>query len=402
MTAKADRKPPIYLDYHATTPVDPRVAKVMLHYITTEFGNASSTDHIYGDRAAKAVSQARSQVAELVGASAREVIFTSGATESINLAIQGTILKQIKNDNKPRIAFSLLEHKAVLDTCQAISSAGALRAIAKKGLAELIHLKVDSQGRLDLKHLEQVCKQGLSLLCVMAANNEIGNIYPVREIGEIAQKYNIPFLCDASQAIGKIPIDFEQWGITYLAISGHKFYAPKGVGALVVRKEHQLEPIIFGGGHQKGMRSGTLNVPGIVSLGEACRLRQLEMEQDEKAIALLRNKLQHLLQVKIPNLVVNGDINFRLAGNLHISIPGIPNSAVIARIRDRLAISTGSACSSGVAAPSHVLRAMNLSEELIEGSLRIGLGKFTTEAEIERSAEIISDAVKRIDRLMSI
>ena len=182
------------------------------------------------------------QVAELVGASAREVIFTFGATESINLAIQGTVLKQIKNDNKPRIAFSPLEHKAILDTCQ---------AIAKKGLAELTQLKIDSQGKLDLEHLEQVCKQGLSLLCVMAANNEIGNIYPVREIGGIAQKYNIPFLCDASQAVGKIPINFEQWGISYLAISGHKFYAPKGVGALVVRKGHQLKPIIFGGGHQK-------------------------------------------------------------------------------------------------------------------------------------------------------
>ncbi len=392
MIAKADFKHPIYLDYHSTTPVDPRVAELMLHYMSTEFGNASSTDHVYGDRAAKAVSKARSQVAELVGASPREVIFTSGATESINLAIQGTIFKHIDNKNKPRIAFSPLEHKAVLDTCQ---------AIATKGLAELIYFKIDSQGKIDLEHLEKVCKQGLSLLCVMAANNEIGNIYPIHKIGEIAQKYEVPFLCDASQAAGKISIDFEQWGITYLAISGHKFYAPKGVGALIVKKGHQLEPIIFGGGHQKGMRSGTLNVPGIVGLAEACRLRQLEMTEDEQAITLLRDKLQNLLQDKIPNIVVNGDLNSRLAGNLHISIPEIPNSAIIARIRDHLAISTGSACSSGVAAPSHVLRAMNLSEELIEGSLRIGLGKFTTEEEIERSAEIIFDAVKKIDRLMS-
>ena len=235
----------------------------------------------------------------------------------------------------------------------------------------------------------------------MAANNEVGNIYPVREIGAIARKYEIPFLCDASQAAGKISIDFEQWGISYLAISGHKFYAPKGVGALIVKKGHQLEPIIFGGGHQKGMRSGTLNVPGIMGLGEACRLRRLEMAEDEQAIALLRDKLQNLLQEKIPNLVVNGDITSRLAGNIHISIPEIPNSAVIARIRDRLAISTGSACSTGVAAPSHVLRAMKLSEELIEGSLRIGLGKFTSKEEIERSAEIISEAVAKIERLMS-
>lgn len=389
MTLKVSDNSPIYLDYHATTPVDPRVANLMLHHMTTVFGNSSSTDHIYGDKAAKAVSLARREVAQLVGASPREVIFTSGATESINLAIQGTILKQIDNINKPRIAVSPLEHKAVLDTCQ---------AIAKKGFTELIYLKVDAQGRLNLEDLEQVCQQGLSLLCVMAANNEIGNIYPVQEIGKIAQKYGISFLCDASQAVGKIPLNFEQWGITYLAISGHKFYAPKGIGALIVRKGHHLEPIIFGGGHQKGLRSGTLNVLGIVGLGEACRLSKLEMAEDEKAIALLRNKLQNLLQEKIPNLVVNGDLTSRLAGNLHISIPGIPNSAIIARIRDQLAISTGSACSSGVTSPSHVLRAINLSDELIEGSLRIGLGKFTTDKEIEKSIEIISHAVNLISQ----
>ena len=236
MIFKDSHNLPIYLDYHSTTPVDSRVANLMLHYMTTVFGNASSTDHIYGDKAAQAISQAKNQVGELVGASAREVIFTSGATESINLVIQGTRFKRLNNKNKPRIAFSSLEHKAVLDTCQAMS---------KKGLAELIHLKVDSKGRLDLEHLEQVSKQGLSLLCVMAANNEIGNIYPIQEIGQIAQQYNIPFLCDASQAVGKISIDFEQWGITYLAISGHKFYAPKGIGALIVRKGHHLKPIIF-------------------------------------------------------------------------------------------------------------------------------------------------------------
>lgn len=399
MSSTATHNSPIYLDYHATTPVDHRVADRMLYYMTTAFGNASSTDHIYGDEAAKAVSEARRQVAELVGASSKEVVFTSGATESINLAIQGTILKHLQNSSKPRIAVSPVEHKAVLDTCQAISKRSAKRC-AKQGKAEIINLQVDSLGRLNLEHLEQVCKQGLSLLCVMAANNEIGNIYPIREIGEIAQKHNIPFLCDASQAVGKIPIDFERWGITYLAISGHKFYAPKGVGALIVRKGHHLEPIIFGGGHQQGLRSGTLNVPGIVGLGEACRLRQLEMEEDEKAIAQLRDKLQKLLQDKIPNLVINGDLASRLAGNLHISIPGIPNSAVIARVRNQLAISTGAACSSGVVAPSHVLKAIALSDDLLEGSLRIGLGKFTTQQEIEASAEILSNAVKQVLQLI--
>ncbi|MBW4510227.1 MAG: aminotransferase class V-fold PLP-dependent enzyme [Scytonematopsis contorta HA4267-MV1] len=227
----------------------------------------------------------------------------------------------------------------------------------------------------------------------MAANNEIGNIYPIAEAGQIAKKYNTPFLCDASQAVGKIPVNFEEWGITYLAISAHKLYAAKGSGALIVRKGHHLKPILFGGGHQKGLRSGTLNVPGIVGLGEACRLRLLEMEEDEKAITKLRDKLQSLLFEKIPGLVVNGDVNCRLVGNLHISIPDVPNSAIIARVRHSLAISTSSACSSGVETPSHVLTAMNLTPELIEGALRIGIGKFTTLEEIELASEILSSSV---------
>ena len=234
----------------------------------------------------------------------------------------------------------------------------------------------------------------------MAANNEIGNIYPIREVGKIAQKYEIPFLCDASQAVGKIPIKFEEWGITYLAISAHKLYGPKGSGALVVRKGYHLQPIFFGGGHQKGIRSGTLNVTGIVGLGEACRLRQLEMEADEKAIASKRDRLQSLLLDKIPGLVVNGDTTSRLAGNLHISIPDIPNSAAISRVRYKLAISTGSACSSGVETPSHVLQALGLPDNIIGGALRIGLGKFTTEQEIDQAAEIILNAVSYIRKAM--
>ncbi|MGL5193124.1 MAG: cysteine desulfurase family protein, partial [Chroococcales cyanobacterium] len=318
---------PIYLDYHATTPVDPRVAEKMLHYMTTEFGNASSIDHSYGDRAEKAVSQAASQVAELIGASRKEIVFTSGATESINLAIQGTIFAHTPATGKPRIAVSPVEHKAVLDTCN---------ALAKKGLAEIVYLRIDSQGRLDLDELEQVCATGVALLCVMAANNEIGTIYPIETIGNLAKNYDIPFLCDASQSVGKIPIKFQEWGITYLTISAHKLYGPKGVGALVMRQGYRLEPILFGGGHQQGIRSGTLNVPGIVGLGEACRLRQLEMSEDERKIAELRDKLQGLLLKEIPKLVINGDMSDRLSGNLHISVPDIPNSAVISRVRDRL------------------------------------------------------------------
>lgn len=357
----------------------------MLHYMTEEFGNANSTDHEYGDRAETAVKQAAKQVADLVGASPREIVWTSGATESINLAIQGSLPS---NPDKPhRIALLPLEHKAVLDTCQALQ---------KRRWAELIYLKVDSKGRLDLEHLEQVRAEGLSLLCVMAANNEIGNIYPIQAIGQITQRYNIPFLCDGSQAIGKIPVHYEDWGITYLAISAHKLYGPKGVGALVVRKGYRLEPFIFGGGHQKGMRSGTLNVPCIVGMGEACRLRQLEMEEDEKKIAKKRDKLQGLLLEKKPGLVVNGDTEHRLAGNIHISIPRIPNSAVIARVRHQLAISTGSACSSGVETPSHVMQALRLSKEVIEGSLRIGIGKFTSDHEIDQAATILTTAIQDV------
>lgn len=369
---------PIYLDYHSTTPVDRRVAQKVYDYMVHNFGNSSSIDHIFGDRTQEAIKKAKRQIADLINSSPQEIIFTSGTTESINLVIQGL--------QPSRIIISPVEHKAVIDTCQ---------AMAKKGLAEIIWLKVDKKARIDFNHLEKVCSQGADLLCIMGANNEVGNIYPIEEIGKIAQKYHIPFLCDGSQAVGKIPVNFEDWGITFLTISGHKLYAPKGIGALVIRKGYRLQPLIYGGGHQNGIRSGTLNVSGIVGLGEACYLRQLEMQEDESAIALKRNHLQSLLQSKIPQLVVNGDTENRLAGNLHISIPNVPNSAIIARIRHQLAISTGSACSSATVSPSHVLRAMNLSDDLIEGALRIGVGKFTRDIEIEKSADIITNAVEK-------
>ena len=380
----------IYLDYHATTPVDPRVASVVMQYMLTEFGNASSIDHIYGDKADRAVKQASKQVADLVGALPREVIFTSGATESINLVLQGLPQKS-PSSHKLKIAVLLIEHKAVLDTCDALT---------KKGIAEMFFLKVDRQGKLDLEHLETTCSQGIDLICVMAANNEIGTIYPVQEIGAIAQQYDIPFLCDATQAVGKIPINFRDWGITYLTLSGHKMYAPKGIGALILRKGYQLEPLIYGGGQQKGIRAGTLNVAGIAGLGEACRLRQLEMLEDEQVIAAKRDRLQCLLLESIPELVINGNLINRLAGNLHISIPNIPNKAIIARIRDQLAIATGSACASGVEAVSHVLQAINLPTNLIEGALRISIGKFTTDAEIDRAANILIAAVHKTQQII--
>ena len=399
----------IYLDYHATTPVDPRVAEKMLHAMTDGFGNASSIDHAIGDQAEAAIKAATRPIADLVGATPRDIIFTSGATESLNLAIQGTInaltpLSQVGRGaggegqgigaerGKPRIAISTVEHKAVLDTCDALHQQGRI---------ELIHIPVDTQARLDLGQLEQACASGIHLLCIMAANNEVGTLYPIEKIAAIAQNYQVPFLCDASQAVGKIPIQFNKWGITMLALSAHKLYGPQGVGALVIRRDHRLEPLLYGGGQQRGLRPGTLNLPGIVGLGEACRLRVEEMAVDEVEIGQKRDRLQSFLPSQISDLVINGDLQNRLAGNLHISIPGIPNSAIIARVRHQLAISTGSACSSGVEAPSHVLRAMGLAEPVVEGALRISLGKFSTDDNIHQATEILSKAVQAVKQLMA-
>ncbi|MFN5513399.1 MAG: cysteine desulfurase family protein [Cyanobacteriota bacterium] len=384
----------IYLDYQATTPVDQRVVEKMIYYMTQRFGNASSVDHQYGEDALEAIKISRQQIADLINASNREIIFTSGATESINLAIQGHIAKQ----KKPvEIILSPVEHKAVLDTCQ---------ALAKQGRAEINWLKVDQFAQIDLEYLEKICSQKEALLCLMAANNEVGTIYPIDQIGEIAQRNNIPFFCDASQAVGKIPINFRDSGITYLAFSGHKIYGPKGIGALVIRKGATLEPLTYGGGQQRGIRPGTLDTPSIAGIGEACYLRLIEMEQDELEIARKRDLLQQALINAIPNLRINGNnlringnVESRLAGNLHCSIPGVPNDAIIARTYHQLAISTGSACSSGAPAPSHVLLAMGLSTELVESSLRISLGKFTTDDDIQKAVEILTAAVEQIIKL---
>ena len=380
---------PIYLDHHATTPVDPRVAAVVMHHMTTAFGNASSRDHGYGEDANVAVSEARRQVAALLDASPRSVIFTSGATESLNLALQGFVrARRVHSGSRPvRIALPPVEHPAVLDVC---------RYLAERGDAELVWLPVDGRGRLDLDAVELACKAGLDLLSVMGANNEIGNVYPLAELGRIAGKHEIPFLTDATQAAGKIEIRVRDWGISMLALSGHKMYGPKGVGALIVDPDLYLEPLFRGGGHQRGLRSGTLNVPGIVGLGEACRLRAQEMASDESAIGWRRDTLQALLEERVPGFLVNGDLEHRLAGNLHVSIPDVPSSTVTAHLRDQVALARGSACASGVDAPSHVLTALGLSTPVVRGSLRLGLGRTTTDIEVNTAAEWIGAAVQRI------
>lgn len=380
---------PIYLDHHATTPVDPRVAAVVMHHMTTAFGNASSRDHEYGEEADAVVTTARQEVAALLDASPRSVFFTSGATESLNLALQGFVrARRARPESRPvRIALPPVEHPAVLDVC---------RFLAERGDAELVWLPVDGRGRIDVEAVLRACKAGLDLLCVMAANNEIGNIYPLAELGKIAREHEIPFLTDATQAAGKTEIRVRDWGISMLALAAHKIYGPKGVGALIVDPEIYLEPLFRGGGHQRGLRSGTLNVPGIAGLGEACRLRAEEMAVDEPVIARRRDTLQAVLQARIPGLLVNGDLDHRLPGNLHISIPDVPSAAVVAHIKDRVALARGSACASALDAPSHVLIALGLTNAEMRGSLRIGLGRWTTDVEIEAAGNWVSEAVARI------
>lgn len=384
---------PIYLDHHATTPLDPRLHKAMLPYLTDQFGNASSTDHVYGDVADRAVKIARTQVADLLRVNPQTVIFTSGATESLNLAIQGRVAAIAKTSAQlPYIACTAVEHKAVLETCH---------ALARQQRIRWTEIPVDRHAQIDLDRLERLCHDGLDLLCIMAANNEVGTIYPVQEIAAIARRYNVTYVCDAAQAAGKVLIEGDAWGIDLLSISAHKFYGPKGVGALVCRRDCAIEPLFYGGGQQQERRPGTFDVPSIVGLGEACRLRQIEMLADERRIAALRDQLEYELKAAIPQLEVHGDRTHRLAGNLHIAIPGIPNSVIVARLRNRVALSTGSACTSGVEAPSHVLQAMGLDREVMDGSLRLGLGRWTSREEIAQVTRAIVEEVKTVSTLLA-
>lgn len=386
----AHRNRPIYLDYHATTPVDERVVEVVVRIMREEFGNASSADHVFGDVASAAVETAAAHVARLVGAQPESVVFTSGATESLNLAIQGMAAAR-RSAGPLRVAVSPTEHTAVLDTCA---------ALARTGAAEVRLLSVDQHGHVNRHEVEDACARGLDLLCVMAANNEVGTVAPVRDLASIASRHGVAYLCDATQAAGRLPIRLEDDGITMLAFSAHKIHGSKGAGALVIRSKRLLAPVLHGGSQQRGLRAGTLNVPGIAGLGEACRLRGLEMGADEPAIAARRDRLQDLLLSEVPDVVVNGDQASRLPGNLHVSFLRCPNAAVVARVRARLAVSTGSACSSGIEAPSHVLLAMGLSADVLDGAIRLSLGKWTSDTEVEEAAELLASAVAETRRAL--
>jgi len=377
---------PIYLDYNATTPCDPRVVDAMLPYFTQDFGNAASKSHAYGWVAAEAVDIAREQVAALIGSEPGEIIFTSGATESVNLAIQGVY--QMYHGKGNHIITTSVEHKAVLDTCRYIESIGG----------EVTVLPVDRNGRVDPHAVEEAIRETTVLICIMYANNETGTIMPVKEIGAIAKKHNVIFFSDATQAAGKIPVNVKEDGIDLLCLSAHKLYGPKGCGALYVRRRDprvRLTPLQYGGGHEKGMRSGTLNVPGIVGLGKACELAMKEMDVDSARMTSLRDELLKDL-LNIGGTSLNGDMDNLLPQTCNLSFNGIDSQVLIGQLNKNLAISSGSACTSASIEPSHVLRALGIGDELASCSVRFSLGRFTTREDIAKALDIIRDAIAKL------
>jgi cysteine desulfurase len=374
---------PIYLDYNATTPVDKRVLEAMLPYFYEKFGNASSKTHSYGWKAAEAVEQARAHVAALINCEQEEIVFTSGATESINIALKGVYETYSTKGN--HIITVATEHKAVLDCC---------RSLEKKG-AQVTYLGVDKEGIIDLNKLEEAISEKTILICIMLANNETGVLQPVRNISEIARRHQIIFMSDATQAVGKIKTDVQATGIDLMPVSAHKFYGPKGIGALFVRRKRPrvvLAPLIEGGGHEKGLRSGTLNVPGIVGLGKAAAIAQQETEKDYNYIKALRDRLQSEL-LKLGGTEVNGNITNRLPNTLNISFRGIKSSDFIKALADKIAVATGSACTSALPEPSHVLKAMGIETERAYSSIRFSLGRYTTPDEIEQTIQAVAALV---------
>ena len=382
-------KLPVHLDNNATTPVDPKVLEAMLPYFTQHFGNAASRSHAYGWEAEEAVDYARGQVAKLINSEPKEIIFTSGATESDNVAIKGVFESYASKGN--HIITCVTEHKAVLDTCKHVEKLGA----------EVTYLPVQSDGLIDLKELETAIKPTTVLIAIMYANNETGVIQPVKEISAIAKRKGVLFFSDATQAVGKIPVNVIEDGIDLMAFSAHKIYGPKGVGALYVRRKNPRVRIIAqmdGGGHEKGMRSGTLNVPGIVGLGQACEICRLNMNEDAKRIKILRDKLENdLLQLEETQL--NGNKENRLPHVLNISFKYVESEGLMLACNKNIAVSSGSACTSASIEPSHVLKGMGLDNDLAHSTLRFSLGRFTTEEEIDYAIEQVKNTVTQLREL---
>ncbi|MGN8070288.1 IscS subfamily cysteine desulfurase [Mucilaginibacter sp. SG564] len=379
---------PIYLDNNATTPMDPRVLEAMLPYFNEKFGNAASRNHAFGWVAEEAVDYAREQVAKLIGASDKEIIFTSGATESDNLAIKGVF--EMYKDKGNHIITAVTEHKAVLDACKHVEKLGG----------KVTYLQVKEDGLIDLAELEKNMTPETILVSIMYGNNEIGVVQPVKEIAAIAHKHGALFMTDATQAVGKIPVDVNADGIDLLALSAHKIYGPKGVGALYVRRKGPRVKVtaqMDGGGHERGMRSGTLNVPGIVGLGKACELCGQEMESEAKRLSALRDKLQSALTV-LEESYVNGNVDHRLPHVANISFKYVEGEGLMMAMKD-LAVSSGSACTSASLEPSYVLKSLGLSDDLAHSSIRFGLGRFTTEEEVDYAVEVTKKAVTHLREL---
>lgn len=378
--AEEARPRPIYLDHQATTPVDPRVAEVMVRVMTQQFGNPNSTHHIFGQAAAAVVRDAARSVAALVGAAPGDVRFTSGASEAIRLAF--AYAAERRSGAPLTVAASRVEHPAVLEE---------LAAGERDGRFRIVWMPVNQSGRVSLETVAAALKAPIDLFCLMAANNEVGVIQPFTEAAALARAAGAEVLVDATQGAGRLSLSLIGADIDYLVLSGHKIYGPKGIGAIVGADLGDAPaPAGF------AVHNATPNVPGIAGLGEACRLRRLEMDADEARIGLLRDRMQAGLQAALPGLAINGDQEHRLAGSLHVSAPGVQNDIVVAHLRDLVAISTGAACMSGVDAPSHVLQAMDLEDWRIDGALRIGLGRDTTEQDVERAVTFISWAVQRL------
>ena len=377
---------PIYLDNNATTPVDPRVLETMLPYFTEKFGNASSRSHQFGWVAEEAVDYAREQVAKLINADPKEIIFTSGATEADNLAIKGVFEMYASKGN--HIITCTTEHKAVLDACKHVEKMGG----------EVTYLPVNEEGLIDLNELEKAITAKTILIAIMYANNEVGVVQPVREISKIARKHGVLFFTDGTQAAGKIPVDVNADGIDLMAFSAHKMYGPKGVGALYVRRKNPRVKVtaqIDGGGHERGMRSGTLNVPGIVGFGKACELCMNEMESEAKRLSVMRDRLENGL-LELEEAYVNGSREHRLPHVANVSFKYVEGEGLMMGFNKDIALSSGSACTSASLEPSYVLKALGLGDDLAHSSLRFGLGRFTTDEQIDYTINAIKGTVNKL------
>src|ERR1700685_3000896 len=379
----------IYMNNHATTPVDPRVLEAMLPYFTEKFGNSASRNHEFGWVAEEAVENARGQIAKLINASPKEIIFTSGATESTNLAIKG--VAEMYREKGNHIITQVTEHKATLDTCKRLEKYGY----------EVTYLPVQKDGRINLDELRKAITPKTILISIMYANNEIGVIQPIAEIGKIAKEKGIFFHVDAVQAVGKIPVDVQKDGIDLMSISGHKIYGPKGIGALYVRRKNprvQLAAIIDGGGHERGMRSGTLNVTGIIGLGKDCEICQNEMAAESEKLRKLRDRLTESIMSRLDETFINGSMEHRLPHNLNISFAFVEGESLLMGIND-IAVSSGSACTSATLEPSYVLKALGAGDDLAHSSIRFGIGRFNTAEEVDYVGDKVVDVVRKLREL---